>query len=472
MDSYFDSKEFRDLLARYEEAQQRGESLYLDSDQLSDIGDYYHWRGDTNRALAVADEALSMFEGATSPLLLKARIALLRENNPKKAMQLAEQIEDKYDLDYYNIKAEILIASLKSEEADLWMETCLDQLSEHDYDDFVLDTALLFIDYEQPAFARKWLAKSSETELPDYKEVVGRIHYCEGDYKACEDVFEQLLDEHPYSAYYWDMTACAQLAQGHLSDAITSSEYAIAINPNDEDALLYKAQALMKLKNYEEAIVYFERHGALRPANIDGPLNAGLCKTYLNRYDEGVADLLKAEKAAKEHIPGRLVDIYLELAFAYSQQGKIAEAMEAIDKMERLPESNVDEITVLRGHVYLENQHPDEAQDFFRQAVEHSIYSPIILLRVAISLYDNNYIQVAYNILTGLTPSDFQKIPQAYAYLSICAYDLGLHQEYLNYLKTAAEKAPSETASILGFLFPEGMEPSDYYSYAKNHPTI
>ena len=115
MQGYFDSKEFEQLLATYEEARQRGESIFLDSEQLTDIAEYYHWMGRSDDAVAVADQALSMYEGATAPLVLKARIALLTHNDPKGALALAEQIEDKYDLDYYYIKAEIFIAINKAE---------------------------------------------------------------------------------------------------------------------------------------------------------------------------------------------------------------------------------------------------------------------------------------------------------------------------------------------------------------------
>ena len=86
MQGYFDNKEFKQLLASYEEAQQRGESIFLDSEQLTDIAEYYHWMGRTDEALAVADDALSMFHGATGPLVLKAHIALLNDNNAKKEL--------------------------------------------------------------------------------------------------------------------------------------------------------------------------------------------------------------------------------------------------------------------------------------------------------------------------------------------------------------------------------------------------
>ena len=153
--NYFDSKDFKNLLRRYEDAAKTGKPIYLDSDQLTDIAEYYHWKGKPAEAIAVADYALSMFEGATGPLVLKARLALLNENLPEKADMLAEQIADKSDLDYYYIKAEILVATARSEDADLFLESCLDQIDDFEVCDFVLDAAILFVDYECITLGRK-----------------------------------------------------------------------------------------------------------------------------------------------------------------------------------------------------------------------------------------------------------------------------------------------------------------------------
>ena len=469
MQGYFDNKEFKQLLASYEEAQQRGESIFLDSEQLTDIAEYYHWMGRSDDAVAVADQALSMYEGATAPLVLKARIALLTNNDPKGALALAEQIEDKFDLDYYYIKAEIFIVIDKAEEADLYLEYCLEQVDDNDYEDFLLDVATLFVDYEQTALARKWLERSEERELNDYQEILGRILYFEKDYSESSNIFEQLIDNSPYNTYYWDMLACNQLALGQVSEAINSSEFAIAINPSDESALLYKGQALMRLKNYEEAIPFFEQYGDLRPSNIDGMLNKGLCLIYLNRHDEGMAYLEKAATAARKYCPERLWEVYQEMVFSHSQHHDEAKALACIDQMDGLKDADHDEAMVLRGHVYLENFNLSSAHDCFRQAIEHSGYSPHIMMRVAVSLYDNNYVQTAYNILSGFQPKDFEELPQAYAYLAICAHDLGKEEMYLDCLRKAIQLSPFSARAVLSPLFPEDLEPDDYLDYAQKH---
>lgn len=469
MQGYFESKEFEQLLASYEEARQRGEHIFLDSEQLTDIAEYYHWMGRTGDALAVADEALTMYEGATAPLVLKARIALLTDNDPKRALDLAEQIEDKYDLDYYYIKAEIFIAIDKAGEADLYLEYCLDQVGDNDYGDFLLDVATLFVDYEQTALARKWLERSEERELNDYQEILGRILYFEKDFEGSIKIFEHLVDSSPYTTYYWDMLACNQLALGQPNEAIDSSEFAIAINPNEESALLYKGQALMRLTNYEEAIPFFERYSSLRPSNVDGLLNKGMCLTYLNRHDEGLSCMEAAATAARRYCPERLWEIYQEMVFTYSQRHDVAKALACIDRMGKLKDGDASETMVLRGHVHLENFDLSAAHDCFRQAIEGSGYSPLIMMRVAVSLYDNNYVQTAYNILSGFQPKDFEELPQTYAYLAICAHDLGKEEEYLDSLRKAVQQSPDSARAVLSPLFPADLEPDDYLDYAQKH---
>ena len=466
MQGYFESKEFKQLLQSYEEAEQRGEHIFLDSEQLTDIAEYYHWMGDSDKAVEVADYALSIYEGAAGPLVLKARIALLKDNSPEEARQLAEQIDDKLDLDYFYINAEILIAVNRPEEADDYLEECEEQVSDADYPDYLLDVATLFVDYELPALARKWLEKSEEETFADYRETLGRICYFEKDYTQCEQIFERLIDDSPYNAYYWEMLACCQLAMWHLDDAITSSEYATAINPYSESALLYKGQALMRLKSYEPALECFEQYSKIRPCNVDGYLNAGLCFLAQERSAEGLAQLRKAEVKALRHCKERLWEIYQEEAFAYSQVADVDRALRYLNQMDHLSDNDANETMVVRGHVYLENGAQAKAHECFRAAIENSGFSPSIMMRVAVSLYDNDHIQAAYNLLSALRPEDFETMPQTHAYLAICAHDLDKPDEYLCHLKAATEQVPSVARMVLGPLLPEGMEPSEFYDYA------
>lgn len=72
---YFDSPEFGRLLQRYERSLQMGKDEYFESDELSDIAEYYYDKKDKPRAEYVLDYAMRLHPGAVLPLVFKARIA-------------------------------------------------------------------------------------------------------------------------------------------------------------------------------------------------------------------------------------------------------------------------------------------------------------------------------------------------------------------------------------------------------------
>ena len=100
MDIYFQSDKFKQLLHRYEVLQEDNISEFLDPEELTDVAEYYHYIGEDQKALETADYATQMYPTATVPLAFKARMALLSDNNPQLADEIAEMIIDKSDLDY------------------------------------------------------------------------------------------------------------------------------------------------------------------------------------------------------------------------------------------------------------------------------------------------------------------------------------------------------------------------------------
>jgi hypothetical protein len=82
-----------------------------------------------------------------------------------------------------------------------------------------------------------------------------------------------------------------------------------------------------------------------------------------------------------------------------------------------------------------------------------------------VSLYDNKYVDGAYQMFKKyfvIAPADNT---EGYAYMALCCYDLKKNKEFLQYLKTACEVNPKECKLVLRHLFPEDVAPEDYYQY-------
>ena len=56
---YFDSKEFKEKLYNYEQARQRGESVFIDADDIYDVANYYYEHGNINRATEALDYGIT-----------------------------------------------------------------------------------------------------------------------------------------------------------------------------------------------------------------------------------------------------------------------------------------------------------------------------------------------------------------------------------------------------------------------------
>ena len=465
-DEYFDSEEFRNTLESYEESVRSGHPLFLDADDLADIADYYHFTGIDQQADEVIDYALSLYPNATLPNVFKAREALAIGDYDS-AVEYIEQIENQDDPEYHYMQAELLIAKDQVEKADEYLREYFATVPPEEYQDFVYDIANIYFDYGLSDKAYEWLMRTKGDGSNDFKELMARILFGLGKYKDSERIFNELLDPDPYSKRYWNGLANAQFMNEDFSGSVTSSEYAIAIDPNDADSLLNKANALYRLGNFEEAIRYYDRFGELVQPDEFSLLHKGSSLVNLNRHDEAFSTLLQALKISPADSPF-LPQIYQELAFCCSTLGRLDEALDYIERTRDLDCDHID-MLVLKGHILLEHNHIHEAEEVFKNAMIRSEEDPLVILRILVSLYDNKYVKAAYEMFKKffalIVNEDFN---QGYSYMALCCWDLNFTEEFLMYLRLAVERNPREARQVLGHLFPEEMAAKDYYQYMYN----
>ena len=64
--SYFESKEFKNILQQFEKSQTSGNPMFMDSDDFSDIAEYYFNQGDFKNAKKAIDDGLDIFPHSTA----------------------------------------------------------------------------------------------------------------------------------------------------------------------------------------------------------------------------------------------------------------------------------------------------------------------------------------------------------------------------------------------------------------------
>ena len=461
-EDYFLSNDFKAILKKFEEAENEGRFALLDSDELVDIAEYYYNNGKPDKAGEIIERTLSVYPGSAAPLLFQARLALIEDKDTAKAEYFTEMIEDKTDPEYFYMKAETMLYKGMADEADTYLKDRFDEIDDEDKDYFAIDSAALFIDYGAIKKAEKWLKRCEDTDLIDYKEQAARISLENGEYEKSKKLYNELIDEDPFSTQYWNSLASSQFFSNNIEDSIQSSEYSIAINPKNAAALLNKANGLYNLGNYKEALEYYKRYNELCPDDENGEMLIGFCNLLLEDFHGAIEHLAKAEKLLPPQSPS-LIDVYKDWAFALCRLGRMDECMEVLDKTDKL-DCDHNEMLVYRGSLLAGSGRKTEARELFFKALKNSGFSPNIFLKIAITVYESGDLALAYKIFKSLYEY-YNGMTDGYAYFAACCYDLGRADEFLQCLKIASEHSPSELKALLEKLFPEGMEPKDYYKY-------
>lgn len=445
MDTYYNTKEFRRVLQTYESSLENGIPVYQESSELTDISQYYYSLGRRADAEKAVERALSMFPGSVEPLAFKIRIALFQEYDIDKAWQLLDEIEDKTDLEYHYLKAEIMCVQGNYDGADEYLEGIYGENSDEDPDDIAMDICGIFIDYEQVDRAEKWLDKCQDRESDDFKELLGRIKLGQGEAEESEKIFNSLVDHDPFSVPYWNQLAQAQFYCNDLSKSIESSDYALAINPDDIEALLNKANAMNSLSNYPEAEKFYRRYLAIMPDNVSVMATLAMVIVYQGdgRETEALNLLIKGEQMATASGDNNaLYEVLQNKAFVLSRiGGHMNEAIALVGRMETMSKADRCEFNILRGHIYLENGQEDKAREEFMVALKRSDYDKDVMLRIAVSNYDNGYYALAYNLVRSLIDEYGYHTCEVYSYMAIFSYLCGKREEYEKYKSLAYEKS-------------------------------
>lgn len=471
-DDYFDSKEFHELLATYEESVSTRQPVLLDADELADIADYYHMMDKLEEADAAINLALSLSPGSIAPLTFKINEALA-DNDIALAEQYFSQITDTDDPDYLYDQVEIMLAKEQYDEAETLLRDQIDCVPTDEFEDYVLDVAGIYLKYELSDKALEWIKLAKDVNDPAYKELLGRIFFSLGRYQESEKLYDELIDDNPFSKRYWHGLTTSQLMNEDYANAVQSSEYAIALDPEDPDGMVFKADGLFELENYEQALEYYDRFLKIVPDNLRAIIRSAICLINMKRVDEGIQRLLKAKEIPTEDRQAAFL-LYQELAFAYSDKARsdkelISLSIEYLEQAKPYTDDQ-SEIDISKGHIYLAHEMTDEAEIHFREAIRTSNDQRLTLLRVIISLYDNHYLKSAHDLFLKYFDVYGEVTDEGYAYMALCCYDLHLHKEFLAYLKEASQRNPRECKLILGFLFPDDLEPKDYYHhYIKNN---
>lgn len=465
---YFESPEFKDLLATYEAALEAGSQAYMEADELTDIAEYYSMVcHDDERADEAISLALQLHPDAVDPQIFKARQYMLA-GEIGTAEDICRSIEDQQHREVLFLRAELMLRQDRVKQAAAMLQQASESVAE-DRDFFLYDSAYVFIDYHLYEEALCFALQLEEMAPDWYKtwQIMADVYLGKEDNRTALGYIERMLDVDPFSTEAWNWSAEAHCGLQEYDEALSSTEYALAVDPENERALQLKAWILLQQGKFTDAQQLYEQLIDWNPLNEQNWLYLSYCLLDADRLDEAIDAIEKAE-ALSEDISPEQAGIYEQHAQILSRKGDVKGALARLDEAQTYfePDAEIPDLDLLRARVYAENCQPEPALDCIRQAcLHHEEQQEAIFFQGALMLFECEYYSLAVEMFAELM--NHTQVPEQqaalFAYQAYCYMKMENVSQTLSCLKSAAA-APEKLRELFAEEFPYVL-PDEYYDY-------
>lgn len=514
---YFQSEEFKDLFQTYTEQMHEKQSVYFDAEEFADIADYYLDMGEPASAMEAVEKGLAVHPNDDMLLSVQSSVYIY-EHSYLKAKKILDQLDqDNSDVQYQ--QAQILYAHYgKIDAAEKkwreWMrnndETAPSEEQRREcYIHIISSLAELrsHIDEEKEWDAlRRWIREYIDVfkSLGKYDEDIQLMDICRENEMAdllC-DVLTLILEEKPYMPKGWSNLALAQFVQEQYEQSLESCGFALAIDPNDLDAILTKAHTLYAMgeKSASKPVFaeYLDKGGEVvqmipyadvmfqegekeqAKANLQWLFNhmEHRLQEAKDRFDEAKKDgtkkpqdMLKADDLYYE-----THDLYLkilaDMSDLYNRHECHHECIQINERLVQLAPDNADAHFML-GLSYMAIEKYQDASICFSNALKWAEDQVMMGVDIALTFMFNNFenfaidmLELVSGIATEVDSPFARNIPAA---KSIAYMKTGQKKLFIKNLRAACQESPELVKKVYEGYFPDDLPVSSWGDYAEKH---
>ena len=494
MDNYFESQEFLELLADYERCIKHGEMHFFDTDSMLDIGHYFVNNRQYQDTIILVDHACWMHHNKEQfiPLKIEALINLKRTDE---AEELLGEINPEEDYDFYYFKAQLILAKQPLNETNkkvidalffTWLKAELAELGniskeEEEEFDAVIGVREAFMHimasytelcksytdiYQQAMHFWKelYLKYCKPIGGYDIDLDIARIYHDAGLADEEEELYELMLDTNPYLPDGWAYLASIQHMNNHHEDAIVSSEYALAINPKDEHALMVQAGSNFVLGNYKASTNSYLKLLQLDKENTLYNQCLGGCYMVQGEVEKGMEYLLQSIELQKKQQSTPYEDAYLYSTCAEAfMVGKMFSLAEYCIDQALQYDSELTDFLLIKAECCLRMDNIIDALHYFDKAIENTSAKCATSIFAGGLFVEEGYLDESLKYLLPAAEFPERNIAdKAYAYLAFVYKSLHKKILFRRYLKLACEKEPEFVRNLWTELL-QDANPSDYF---------
>lgn len=449
------NEEFDKLRQEYENSIREGRYPVLESDDLTDLAQYFYERGDVAKAKEVADVALEMYPGADAPTLFMGRYVMLEDGDMDKARQLLESVADKTSLDYVFDMAEWMAYSKRMDDANALLEQRFDTVyGEGEIADYAEDACRFFLNFQRVDLARPWLTKMPSDESARYALLAAEVDRMGGDWEACRKRLAELTEKDPFSLAGWTELAKILFDLDRQQEAGEAADFALAIDASSPDAQLIKGDIMTRLGNNDEAEKYYRLYLDANPAS-PAVLNQ-LAVVLAAKSEDNLPESLKLVKRAKGFVNKRFesqgyADLLQTEALIHNAMGNADKALACVDKLEALKGKDSEDVELLRAQIYMHNGKCLESCLIYDMLLRHTQWRIDLTVRIALLLFDGHFYEIGNYELNQalLTHPETEHTAELLALKAVFAYVTKNTADYESY----RAKALAKNESVANIIF-------------------
>lgn len=513
---YFESEEFKEALRKYEEGIAKDGYVYLDSEDFMDVADYYLSVGKYDEAEQCIDMGISEHPDDEAMVIVKSSCCICQKRYAEAAKLHETMDQSSLDVIYQRAQIQYALYHDYDKATELWREWMKLTLEEDANADVERDCYMHILasivelrdsfqlemsDVDKKYFLM-WLDEYEKKFKPlgdsDYDEMIAETLIPSVLPDTVINWYNQILERRPYMPRGWCRLAVAYLVNDMYEQCIEAADFALAINPEDQDAVAAKANALLGLEAWDESLSMYkllrEKGGgkihninmAVAYLKMGEPMQAYLCLKELKTEMDGYMHQLEsgAEGTVLHGVPslfeGMNLDNYsvfyaqicMEIADKLRDNGRYKESDKYLLSAAKYDEGNYYIYLCLAENCFVEKDWTG-CNEYFKKAMccGEGTQKVDLGIKFAMYLLASGYHSMCMEILKkcdgikDITSTDRALVDVAMSYYYLTVSD---KEKFLEYFKKTVNSGVF-IGNDFEYFFPKGATAEEKIEYADEH---
>ncbi len=358
---------FLNLVSDFETNFEKGQSVNLDDKTFLEIIRFYEEELQYDKAIEVADLALSQHSYKPDFYIIKARL-LFQTSLQDEALELLTKAEaiSPFEHDILLLKIRILAFKGEITEAKNILKDMKRYVSSGDLSDVYLSESFINEVTQDYEGMYENLTKSIICDMQNEEafERIGFAVQLSKNYEASAEFHNMVLNEQAFNYLAWYNLGHAQSCLGEYSKAMDSLEYSFITEANFENGYLDCADICIQETKYQRALKIYQSYLEIFGINEEVLINMAECEYQLGNLSKArilLNKLLKLDPYNDE--------VYYKLGLCYAQSENWNKAINAYHKAIAL-EDNCEDYYFSLAKANAAVGAYDKAEHFYGEAIQ------------------------------------------------------------------------------------------------------